>query len=319
MIVSTRGVLRSTTMLSGLLGWAFLSVSSGWTADLMPTKAPTLTSSLDPAVDAFNGKVDGYVGNISGKELFGGQGSLTFPVQSQFGAQLDGNVGSLASSGFAAVAGHWFWRNPNQALIGVYASQTYWDAFGGVYVTQVAGEGEYYFGKFTVQGIAGVEFGNSVSTTSVIPPGGGGSPGLVTNSSFGIGTRFFDEVNLKYYFDNNFDGYIGHRYLGGQNALALGGEAAVPLGAGLMGSAFIEARIGEDDFHGVWGGLKLYFGQGDKPLIARHRREDPPEWTTDTLFSILNNSNGAQNTSTPFCTPPRTLHNGNCEAPSSIK
>src|SRR5258708_6420826 len=114
MIMSTSGVLRSTTMLSGLVGWVFFSASAAWTADLLPTKAPPgLASSLDPAVDALNGKAEGYVGNIAGLGLYGGKGSVTFPVQSQYGAQFDGNIGSLDATGFAAVAGHLFWRNPN--------------------------------------------------------------------------------------------------------------------------------------------------------------------------------------------------------------
>ena len=57
----------------------------------------------------------------------------------------------------------------------------------------------------------------------------------------------------------------------------------------MLASAFVEGRFGEDDFHGVWGGLKVYFGPTDKPLIARHRQEDPPSWNVDNLFAILNN------------------------------
>jgi hypothetical protein len=79
-----------------------------------------------------------------------------------------------------------------------------------VHVTQVAGEGEAYLGRFTVQGIAGVEFGNSVSNTTfgfgVIPPVGG-LPGVNTVNAFTEGydvrTRFFDQINLKYYFTDN--------------------------------------------------------------------------------------------------------------------
>ena len=36
-----------------------------------------------------------------------------------------------------------------------------------------------------------------------------------------------------------------------------------------MASLFAEGRIGEDDYHGVWGGVRFYFGQNDKTL-------DPP-------------------------------------------
>ena len=54
-----------------------------------------------------------------------------------------------------------------------------------------------------------------------------------------------------------------------------------------MASAFVEGRIGEGDFHGVWGGLRVYFGQKDKPLIDRHRQDDPTVWGVDSLFSSI--------------------------------
>jgi hypothetical protein len=233
------------------------------------------------------------------------------PVGAQYGAQIDGNLGSFDGSAFGSVGGHWFWRNPNQALLGIYGAWTGWDRFGGVNVGHVGGEGEYYFGQFTLQGVAGVEFGNRASQTSVVV-----SPffTFTTVDSFDIKTRFFDEINLKYYFNNDFSGYVGHRYLGGKNAFALGAELARPLGRGTMGSAFVEARVGETDASGVWGGLKLYFGPTDKPLIARNRRDDPFNWSTDFAASV--SGNHQTNTDTT-CTIKRKP-NGNCEAPHTI-
>ncbi len=52
----------------------------------------------------------------------------------------------------------------------------------------------------------------------------------------------------------------------------------MPLGHGIMASLFAEGRIGEDDYHGVWGGVRFYFGQHDKTLIRRHREDDPNDW-----------------------------------------
>jgi hypothetical protein len=322
-----RGMLLSTTILSGALGGCLFAGSVANSADLKPYFKAAPPPAFEPAVDAFNAKWEGLGGSIGGKSIYGGAGSITFPVQGQFGAQADGAVGSLDGDTFGAVAGHWFWRNPSQALLGLYASYTSWDRFGGVHVGQVAAEGEYYYGRFTVQGIAGVEFGNSVSSTQAslvtIPVGGGGAiPGSSTlttaTQGFNVGTRFFDQINLKYYFTDNADAYVGHRYLGGKNAAAFGGEFALPLSPGVLGSAFVEARVGEADFHGIWGGLKLYFGSGDKPLIKRHRQQDPNNWTVDTLFSILNNhtSSGGSST-TQFCNSGDTLTNGTCSSPES--
>jgi len=55
-----------------------------------------------------------------------------------------------------------------------------------------------------------------------------------------------------------------------------------------MGSAFVEGRVGENNNNSVWGGLKLYFGPTDKSLVARHRRDDPGNYTTDMATSTVN-------------------------------
>jgi hypothetical protein len=262
-------------------------------------------------------------------------GAIGIPLAGQWGAQIDGKGGSLDHRAFGAVAGHLFWRNPAAGLVGVYASYTNWDQFGGVHVSQVGGEFGVYWGRFTLQAVAGAEWGNSalsatsitVSSTAIAPPGGVNlPPGTVTTTTtttnfieaYDVRSRFFDQVNLKYNFTPDWDGYVGHRYLGGKNALALGTELALPLGHGMMGALFVEGRIGQGDFHGVWGGLKMYFGQRDKPLIARHRQDDPPIW--DTLFSLLNNhstsgSASSSSASSRFCGPGQFIgpSSGNCE------
>jgi hypothetical protein len=304
-------------MLAGIVGGS--SVGGASAADLVPVfKAPVLA---EPAVDGFNAKWEALGGSLSGHRLYGSRGAFSIPLGNVVGLQFDGGIGKLGGNRFFTVAPHLFWRNPSQGLVGLYASHTNWDRFGGVHVTQVAGEGEKYFGRWTVQGIAGVEWGNTVSNTTtgttVVPPGGGpfGVPGIIATTTFTEGytvkTRFFDQVNLKYYFTDNAAGYVGHRYLGGQNAAALGGEIALPLDK-VMASAFVEARFGEHAYNGVWGGLKFYFGQKNKTLIQRHRQDDPPIW--DTLFSFNRFTNGSSS-STPFCTPPQVLQpDGSCES-----
>jgi hypothetical protein len=319
----TRRQLLSTTMLSGLVGGSLVAASVASAADMSTQyyKAPAPAyDTFQPAVDAFNTKLEGLGGSIDGKSVAGAAGSVTFPVQSQYGVQFDGAVGSLDGDAFGSVAGHWFWRNPSQGLLGVYGSFTTWDRFGGVRVGQIAGEGEYYFGRFTLQGIAGVEFGNSVSNSNTAFSSTGIPFGVVnttttTTQGFDITTRFFDQVNLKYYLNDYADAYVGHRYLGGKNAAAFGGEVALPVSRGVLASAFVEARVGEDDFRGIFGGVKVYFGPDDKPLMARHRQEDPNNWAVDTLFSILNNhTSSGSSTSHQVCTN-GVKPNGTCEAP----
>jgi hypothetical protein len=310
-------------MFYGAVGATFLSMSA-YAADLTLYEAKPITD-YAPGVDGFNGKAEVLGGTLANRSIAGSQGALSFPLGGALGLQIDAAFGSFDNRGFGNIAGHLFWRNPGKGLIGIYTSHTLWDQFGGAYVGQVAGEGEFYSGRWTLQGIAGVEFGNSASntfsTTSIVAPGPGpfGVPGAITTSTmtsmFDVRTRFFDQVNLKYYLTNDWVGYVGHRYLGGKNALALGSEYAIPLGNRLEVSAFVEARVGEADFHGVWGGLKFYFGQKDKPLIARHRQDDPNIWGVDSLFSIVNSlTHSSSSSSTLFCNAPATLSNGTCEA-----
>lgn len=314
--MAIRAVLLRSTMLTGVLCGAVLMVGGARAADFAPVlKAPVLE---DPAVDGFNAKWEALGGSLGGKRLYGSRGAFTVPLGSVAGLQIDGAIGKLDGDRFFTVAPHLFWRNPNQGLIGLYASYTDWDRFGGVHAAQAAIEGERYFGRWTVQGIAGVEWGNTASNTSVatslVAPGAGGVPGVVTTNVFTEGynvqTRFFDQVNLKYYFTDNFAGYLGHRYLGGQNALALGGEAALPLGKGVMASAFVEARLGEHANNGIWGGFRFYFGRKDKTLMARHRQDDPAIW--DTLFSFNHFGRGGSS-STQFCDGGGAPVGGSCE------
>jgi hypothetical protein len=312
-----RGALLHTTMFAGIVGSVYLFALQARAADMAlksPLADPDQTAS-QPAVDGVNGKVDGLGGTLGSRSIYGSQGSISFPLATQWGVQIDGMAGSYAGQAFEDVGGHLFWRNPMQGLIGLYASDTYWGQFGGVHVSHVAGEAEGYFGRWTLQGIAGVEFGNSVTSSStgvtVVPPGVGIPGSITTTTSFqtyDVGTRFFDQVNLKYYMTDGWDGYIGHRYLGGKNALALGTEYALPLSGRLMATAFVEGRVGEGQFNGIWGGLRFYLGQKDKSLMARQRQDDPNNWEVDNLFGIVNNySQGTlQSTTTtaPLPTPP---------------
>ena len=314
--------LRSTTAWSGIVGGALLSAA--------PVLAPVLAADISkapqidvpaPAVDGFNGKLEGLGGSFADRSIYGAKGSFSVPLGTQFGLQLDGAAGSFDSRAFGSVGGHLFWRNPAQALFGVYANYTYWDQFGGARVGQVAGEGEVYLGRFTIQGIAGVEFGNSAtfatsSTTVTGIPNGTATTTTTLAEFYNVKTRFFDQINLAYYIQDNVKVFVGHRYLGGLNAAAFGAEAALPLGGGTMASLFVEGRAGEDDFRGVWGGVKFYFGQRDKSLIQRHRQDDPINWAPESLFSIVNSFGRTATSATAFACAGTEIYNvvtGQCQ------
>src|SRR5665213_3832287 len=276
--------LRSCVAYAVLLGIGSIpGVTYG--ADVLPVKAPQQAGCAQ-AVDGINGKVSTLGGSFANNGVYGGMGSLGLPLGCELGAQIDGTAASFDKRFLGSIAGHIFWRDPAKALVGLYGSYTYWNSnVGGVNSNHIGPEGEVYMGRWTLQGLGGVEFGNSVS----------GSVGPIIQT-YDIKTRFFDEVNLAYYLEDNFKVYAGHRYLAGRNALAIGGEYGIPMSHGVMASLFLEGRVGEDSFNGVWGGLRFYFGQKDKTLIRRQREDDPIVWDD---FGITNHGSTAPGSPPP--------------------
>jgi len=267
-------------MLSGIVGATFLSTIAVSAADLY-TKTPYAKALADltaPAVDGFTSKIDALGGVLSNRAIAGIRGSFSLPLSHSYAVQFDGSLGSYDGNLFGAIGSHWFWRDPGRGLMGLYVSHTFWDTFGGLHATHVAGEIEYYAGRWTVQGIAGIEFGNA--QVAIIGP-------LI--QGFDVKTRAFDMINVNYYWTDDMRVFAGHRYTGGRNALALGGELGFELAPKTMGTLFLEARVGERNFNGIWGGFRAYFGQRDKTLIQRNRQDDdPPNWSPDTLSTIRN-------------------------------
>jgi hypothetical protein len=295
-------------MLSGVVGGMFLSTMTVGAAELL-TKAPMSEYKAPlggPAVDGFNWKAEALGGSLGHEPLVGVQGAFSVPLSHSYGMQIDFKAGSLDGDAYGSIAGHLFWRDPGRGLLGAYVSHTTLDRFGGAHVTQFAAEGEYYWGRFTLQGIVGIETGNSTSVTATTAPTGN-LPGTVFTEGFDVKTRFFDQINLKYYLTDNFAGYVGHRYLGGKGAAALGAEYAFPVSRQMLASAYVEGRIGEDKFDGIWGGLRIYYGQSDKTLIQRHRQDDPTIWAS--LMSIVNSAVSA---ASQFCQSGEILSDGIC-------
>jgi hypothetical protein len=247
-------------------------------ADIV-TKAQPMAVGPGPAVDGFNFKFDGFGGSLANRTVYGATGSFSLPLGYSYGLQIDGAVGSFDSDVFAAGQAHLFWRDPSRALFGFFASHTHWDRFSGLNATQLGGEGYLYFGQWTLGGTAGVEFGNATS----------GTVGALIES-YDVKTRFFDKIDLSYYINDNFKLSVGHRFVGGRNAAAAGIELGIPLGGGTMVALFGEGRLGEDDYHGLWGGLRVYWGQKGKGLMDRHRRDDPPGISADTVATFTNSS-----------------------------
>lgn len=279
--------LFSTTALCPIVG---LLLYSGVAQAADPYTKPPVADAGAPAVDGINGKVGGFAGSISKRSIYGAEGVLSVPLGGRYGLQVDGAGGSLGGRGFVSTAGHMFWRDPSVGLLGGYASYTHWNAFSGVNLGKYGVEGAWYAGRWTLEGVAGVESGTRKTDIS------GGN-----TTTIDLDTRGFDHITVSYYINDNFRLSAGHLYTGGRNALSLGAEAAFALGGGRMVSLFGEGRIGESGNHGILGGLKVYFGQRDKTLIRRHREDDP----VTTLFdNIQGTGSGTNSAPTVTAAPP---------------
>lgn len=242
-----------------------------------------------PAVDGVNGKVEAFGGWVDSRfpwrrSHFSGGAipSVSIPLGQSFGVQADGLIagyrGRLAGGG----AGHLFWRDPSRALVGVYGSAVRVGAFDAT-VARLGLESALYFDRVTLSGVAGVEW-NSGTRWGWL----GFAPGGYLVNTGPRRTNFFDMIDLSFYATDDWKLSVGHRYVGGRHAAALGTEALLVRSGGMGLAAFAEGRIGERDYKAALVGVKVYFGQRDKSLIARHRQDDPPAWLKDDLFAASN-------------------------------
>jgi len=274
-----------STMLSGVVGASLFALVTA-RAQGLPVSAPSL-----PAVDGFNGKVELLGGALNGHGVYGAAGSFAAPLSQNYGFQVDGLASQLNGSFAGGIGAHLFWRDPSTGLLGLYAAYSAYAAAGA---SNFAVEFERYWDRWTLQGIAGVEWG----TSGFEQTGTSGLLSLPVGNSYSGGTRVFDQINLNYYVNDNAMVSVGHRYVGGKHALALGGEWALPhlsTGNGLTSSLFVEGRLGEAGYNAVLGGFRVYMGAGNKTLIRQHREDDPINWMPETLFGILNTGTQACN------------------------
>ena len=81
-----------------------------------------------------------------------------------------------------------------------------------------------------------------------------------------------------------------------------------------MAALFAEGDAGEGWYHGVWVGLRIYFGQKDKTLIRRHREDDPiGDSSAEPLVNIAESLGPSARSVTGVCTSPTEVFmNGQC-------
>ncbi len=242
-----------------------------------------------PAVSGINGKISiGYIGlNLeslntgvfrtpftdSSQEGAFVEGSVSVPIGERFGFQLDAAYGSLGGDtniDYHGIGGHLFWRDPQQALLGLYAHYT---EYGGtINNIQIAAEAELYFENISFELLAGID---------------------VVDTGADTDEYFAGEAILAYYFNDNFRLSAGVRHALDTTSFVVGAEAMMPVN-GFAPSFFVEASIDEDDATSVSGGVRVYLGGGQKSLIRRHREDDPKvrlQANSDVFGRCLGKSN----------------------------
>ena len=211
-----------------------------------------------PAVAYPNFTLGGEGGSALGDGYGQAEGTFAFPLGSDFGAQFDGSAGSQSGEFTGQAAAQLFWRNPASALVGVYGAYGRFDDGFAPNAARLAPEAELYLSRFTLSGIAGVNFDDN--------------------------DRFFAQARASFYVDDNtkiFAGYVRDdtgAQSAGVNAAAAGFEHLVP-STGV--SIFGEARAGDHDYRAAWAGVKFYLGGptgSGKSLIGRDREDVAPVW-----------------------------------------
>jgi len=240
-----------------------------------PAFASDLASQKLPAISGINAKASAFLGSVDGDFGTGVLGSLSFPVTNSFGIQIDGGIGSAKSAAFWGVAGHAFWRDPARGLIGFYGSYTGWDLnstagstalsggfvdVSGAEIGKVGAEAEIYLGRVSLEGLFGYQYGTKEGATG--------------------------KAIFAFYPTDNLRLAAGAKYLTGPGAFAtFDAEWQPHAEKGL--TAYASGSVGSNDRWSAVGGLRVYFAKDGKPLIRRHREDDPAGLSLpEDLFSV---------------------------------
>lgn len=197
------------------------------------------------SVDGWNfqaGITAGAVGGYSNHMLVV---SVTGPLPffPKIGMQRDLAVGMYRDDYTSAASGmHIFYREKNLGMFGIYGDWGYVDnEHGG----RVGVELSSYQDRWSVDVLAGVRFGQHFLT------------------------EFTDEVDLSYYFTDNFKASVGHRLTSRGHVGNVGFEYAASNNGWTV---YGEAEIGEDDYDAAWAGVRYAFGSSrGKSLMQRDR------------------------------------------------
>lgn len=237
-----------------------------------------------PAVDGVNGKISGFGSTNDIGSLYGVDGSVSLPLGHGFGDQLDGLVPQLETDrmGTAAAHGvgaHVFWRNPDKGLLGLYGHYGSTDLTESASFRAIDFEAEAYLDLFTLTALVGAEDGRLVNSDV---------------DEFDLGTNVFSSAFLIYSPFDNIELSMGHRYIVKDHSATVGTKWA--FGQRVCQNTSFCTRISYSDNNDTSAaiGVRYYIGKKDKPLIRRHREDDPSQttimWVNEQAVGDLDNT-----------------------------
>ncbi len=205
---------------------------------------------LFSAVDGVNATVQLTGGVLDGAAngMLVASVSTPLPYLQSLGFQLDlaiGQYDGVAGSDSGAAAGHLFWRNPEMGMLGAYADYGVINSF---HFGRIGFEGSKYIGSWSVDVLLGMEFGQNVLT------------------------RFVDEVDISYNFNENFKVSIGHRLTSRGHMGNVGFEKQFYATENVAWSVTGLAEAGEDSFTQAFLGLKATFGRNGATTLQQRDR-----------------------------------------------
>ncbi|ABA88066.1 hypothetical protein Pcar_0809 [Syntrophotalea carbinolica DSM 2380] len=218
-----------------------------------------------PAVSALNGKTEVFGGSVDGDGAIIGAGSVSVPLGDLLGLQLDGAWGELDGDDEISGMGlHLFARDPSRYLLGFNISHAELEDFE---MRRYALEGEYYAGRFTLAALGGLQEGD------------------VDDAGFG-------SLDLRWYPLDDLKLELGGSIADDDERVHLGAEYQVVAGL----AVFVDGALGDDDYDHVLAGARYYFG-AQKPLIRRHREDDPANNIVAGLLQSLGSISDAASSS----------------------
>lgn len=231
----------------------------------MLSATPATAQQPVSAVDGPSGKLMVIHGGLGDSRWTGLEGAVTLPLGQRFGLQLDGAAGGLdgvlGNSAFYGTGAHLFWRDPSTGMIGLEAGFARLDARGGINTYSLGLEAERYWDSITLGGVIGLTDASGETFSPTI--------------AHDLSTQLVAGASLTWYPDDNLALTVAGAVAGGQALASIGAEWSPASANAMQPSLFARAALHEGGDVTALAGLSLYFGGKPKPLIRRHREDDP--------------------------------------------